>query len=141
MSKVLFLSVKPRFANAILDGSKTLELRRVCPQISKGSSVILYSSSPQMAIAGTCRIHGFEYGPRALFWECAKDRAGVTEAEYDRYFACFSSAEHRIGIALVDVQRLASPIPLSEMRRRWPWLRPPQSYRFVDASFVAELSQ
>ena len=129
----LFLSVKPTFAGRIFAGTKTIELRRVRPNVTSGDSALIYSSSPEMALLGSARIEEVLSGAPCDLWEHVKDDAGVSLDEYDDYFAGAATA---IGIRLGGVQRLVSPIALREIRVRWPWLRPPQSYRYVNAQIA-----
>jgi predicted transcriptional regulator len=126
----LFLSIKPTFASKILRGAKTIELRRVRPNVTPGDTVLIYSSSPEMALLGSAWVEEILGGAPRDLWSQVKDQAGVSRQEYDEYF---SGASMAIGIRLGSVQRLSRPIPLRELRERWPWLRPPQSYRYVDA--------
>lgn len=51
----LFVSVKPRFAEKILAGEKSVELRRVRPSVTPGTLVIFYASSPTREVVGTGR--------------------------------------------------------------------------------------
>jgi predicted transcriptional regulator len=126
----LFLSVRPTFANRILNGTKTIELRRVRPNVVLGHTVLIYSSSPEMALLGTARVEGILSGAPRELWGEVKGAAGVSRKEYDDYF---DGAVIAIGIRLGAVQKLSRPISLQELRKRWPWLRPPQSYRYVTA--------
>jgi predicted transcriptional regulator len=126
----LFLSVKPIFANKILRGAKTVELRRVRPSVGEGDTVLIYSTSPEMALLGSAQVAEIFSGTPCDIWGQVKEQAGVSRGEYDDYF---SGAATAIGIRLCAVRRLARPILLRELRKRWPWLRPPQSYRYVDA--------
>ena len=133
-SSTLFLSVKPVFANKILDGSKTIELRRIRPHVVPGQSVLIYSSSPEMSLLGRAFIEEILCNTPTKLWGQVKNHAGVTHDEYDAYFHGASMA---IGLRLGQPQRLRMPITLREIRARWPWLQPPQSYRFVQAGFEA----
>lgn len=118
------------FASKILAGTKTIELRRVRPNVTPGYHVLIYSSSPEMALLGSARVEEILSDAPSNLWGRVKDQAGICRKEYDDYFIGASTA---IGIRLGAVQRLVLPIPLRELRERWPWLRPPQSYRYVDA--------
>jgi predicted transcriptional regulator len=60
----------------------------------------------------------------------------VTQAEAEAYFA---NTIGGFGLRLRKPARLSNPVTLAEMRRRWPWLSPPQSYRFVNDAFLQEL--
>ena len=41
-NKYLFLAIKPEFANKILAKEKTIELRKVRPNIKEGDYIIIY---------------------------------------------------------------------------------------------------
>lgn len=127
--RMLFLSVKPVFANKILGGAKTIELRRVRPSVVPGDTVLIYSSSPEKALLGSAVVVEILSGSPEEIWEQVKEQAGVSRKEYDEYFG---GAVMAIGMRVCAAQRLAQPIPLEDLRARWPWLRPPQSYRYVD---------
>ena len=51
--RTLLLSLRPRFAQAILSGAKTVEVRRRPVNAPPQTPIILYASSPTMAIVGT----------------------------------------------------------------------------------------
>ena len=51
--RVLLLLIHSRFAERILAGSKTVELRRVRPGIEPGDRVLLYASSPVRGLTGS----------------------------------------------------------------------------------------
>ena len=54
--RTLLLCLRPRFAEAILSGAKTVELRRRPINTQPGTPILLYASSPTMAIVGTARL-------------------------------------------------------------------------------------
>ena len=54
--RTLLLSLRPRFAQAILSGAKTVELRRRPVNAPPQTPIILYASSRTMAIVGTARL-------------------------------------------------------------------------------------
>lgn len=132
MSKAaLLLSVRPRYVEQILAGTKTAELRRVRPAVDAGARVLLYASSPTMALLGSAIVQSVDVATVGAMWPRVRLSAGVSRAEYAEYFDGATSA---IAIWLEDIRAFAQPITLAELRRRWPWLRPPQSFRFVDAA-------
>ena len=47
--RTLLLSLRPRFADAILTGAKTIEVRRRPVNASAGTPISLYASSPLRA--------------------------------------------------------------------------------------------
>lgn len=133
---MLFVSLKPRFAEMILSGDKTVELRRVAPTIAPGALVILYASSPQMQVVGTGRIAGLEKASPTALWGRHGAECGLSRSEYRAYFAGVGQA---VAIVLEDVQRLPEPVSLAKLRERWAGFRPPQSWRYIDPAQAAAL--
>ena len=53
----VLLSVKPQYANLIVDGIKSVELRRKFPtDLRQGTRCLIYSSSPTQKVIGECKI-------------------------------------------------------------------------------------
>lgn len=124
----LMLSLKPRFAEAILDGSKTVELRRTRPLIRVPTDALIYSSSPAMAIVGRCRVDSIgSFSPTAL-WDAHGHCAGVTRREFRDYFL---GANRAYALMLSRSSRFDESIPLADVRRLWPGFVPPQSFRYL----------
>lgn len=133
----LLVSVKPRFARAILDGSKSVELRRVRPaSLRPGDPVLLYSSSPQRELVGTAVVESLDEGAPDTIWARVAPISGLGRGEYAEYFR---DAHVAVAIHLRDVRTLAAPVPLAEMRSRRPGLEPPQSFRYLKAAQVQAL--
>lgn len=128
--EALLLSVRPIYADRILSGTKSVELRRVRPGVSSGHRVLIYCSTPRMELLASAVVAHVDEGQPKELWERVKGRAGVSDVEYRAYF---QGARRAVGIWLADVTAFARPVPLKEMRSRWPWFRPPQSYCYVNA--------
>ena len=73
--RALFISVKPKYANAILEGTKTVELRRTRPNLPDGSLVILYSSTPTRAVVGWAHLTGVREGTPIEIWDRVRHRS------------------------------------------------------------------
>lgn len=129
----MFLSIRPRFVEAILDGTKTVELRRVRPLTGEGACAVLYASSPTRQAVGAARVARVDSGSIDDMWALAGAVAGVTRAEYDEYFGGASQASV---LWLEDVRRLPQAVPLEQLRSAG--IEPPQSYRYLSpAQFAA----
>lgn len=131
--EAVLLSLRPAFAARILDGTKSTELRRVHARVQPGQLALLYSSSPTMALVGTALVEKVDTGAPTSLWERVRHTAGVSRAEYLSYF---DGAQRAAGIWLTHAKALERPLPLSELRERWPWFRPPQSYCFLRATLA-----
>lgn len=135
----LLLSVRPRFAEAILSGQKTVEVRRRRVGAPDGSPVVLYASSPVMAVVGTARLERMETLGLEDAWEKHGHTMGITRSEFDNYLSGSAAA---CLLFLVDPSPLGSPLPLSDLRSGRKF-HPPQSYRYVaesDPTAIRELA-
>lgn len=124
----VLLSVRPRFADALLDGTKTVEVRRRPVRLHAGALCLLYSSSPTRALTGALTVAGVEHGTPDELWRRHGPRTALNRDEYDNYLHGRSTA-----CALVVTAPIVfhTPVPLAELRRRNHTFVPPQSYRFV----------
>lgn len=110
------MSIKPRYAAMILNGTKTVELRRKVPRLAIGSTVLVYASSPVRQIVGTFAIVGVFEDELDALWANVCDRCGIERAEFDVYFA----GANRGGGLVIGDPLWVDPVPIR--------VRPPQSW-------------
>jgi predicted transcriptional regulator len=133
-ARALLVSVKPVYADLLLAGRKTVELRRIRPHVDPGCEVLLYASSPTMEMVGTARVKAIEVATPDEIWQRHGPATGVDRTTFDAYFDGTDSA---VAITLTEVRRLRSAVPLAELRRRIAGFRPPQSFRYLEGSDAA----
>lgn len=126
----LLLSVRPRFAEAILSGQKTVEVRRRRVGAREGAQVVLYASSPVMAVVGTARVERVETIPLEQAWNTYSGSMGITRAEFDEYL---DGSQIACLLVLSEPSALDDPVSLGDLRRSQTF-QPPQSYRYVAPS-------
>lgn len=107
-------SIKPYFADAILDGSKTVELRKVAPK-KPIERVWIYATAPVMRIVG-------HFKPGCIRDATHEDckAAIVSELDADEYFA----------IEILEPVALEYIINPRDMELGYLWLSP-QSWRYA----------
>lgn len=128
-SNGIFLSIRPKYANKIFEGTKTVELRRVRPKhIKKGSLVLIYVSSPVKSLAGAFMIDEVIEQPIKELWKSVSSKAGVTHEEFNSYYDGVSKG---IGIFFSEVYPLNEPIELKKLREEMVGFHPPQGFRYV----------
>jgi predicted transcriptional regulator len=127
-SAALLLSVKPRFADEIFTGKKTVEIRRIRPRVRAGDLVFVYVSSPRCMLEGAFEVEALLEAEPSQLWKSVSRGAGLTRAEFDRYLA---NCKVAFGIVIRRQWKLDSPLNLAGMRRRR--VEPPQSYRYLTA--------
>lgn len=126
----ILLSVRPRFADDILDGKKSVELRRVRPRLSVGDTIIMYVTAPRKEIRALLVVEEVIEAPPRVLWTEVREAVAVTNDEFETYF---DGAEVAVGIRIQVEARLVQPITLHELRQVAPNFSPPQSYRYLDS--------
>ncbi|MCY4069445.1 MAG: hypothetical protein OXE79_10145 [Acidimicrobiaceae bacterium] len=136
--RMVVLSLKPRFAEAILAGVKTVELRRTVPRIEVPTRALLYATTPLRALLGTCVISRVQTAGLAALWSEYGSRADLSHQEFRQYFEGVAAGT---ALELAQPQALSQPIPLRDLRTRQDGFRPPQSYSYVGARIGNQLIQ
>jgi predicted transcriptional regulator len=125
--RALLLSLRPRFAAAILNGTKTVELRRTRLSAPSGTPLVLYASSPIMAVVGTATLADRHNASPAAIWRAHRDALGLTRAEFADYL---TGVDQATAITIENPQALLDPFTLAWLRRHAVF-QPPQSYRYI----------
>lgn len=133
--RLMMLSIHPQHVQRILDGVKTVELRRTRPAVEPGQPVAIYATSPRAAVVATCRIVQVEVGSPGALWAKVGAAAAIRRQEFDEYYEGVSSA---VALHLGAVKPLASAVSLSEMRLSGRF-QPPQTWHFLDHARLAQL--
>jgi len=122
------LSIKPEYSNKILDGSKTVELRRRFPASPPlGTIAYIYSTSPVQALVGQAEIGGVVRAPVSKLWKQFGRDAQIARADFDNYFAGVSEG---FALKLRSVAEFTRPLRLTELRDRFGF-EPPQSFVYA----------
>lgn len=128
---MLFLSIHPEHVQAIVEGRKTVELRKRKPNIDPGYMVVIYATTPKCEVVAVATVVALQVEePNAIWRNCGK-LAAVSEQEFRDYY---EGAEKAVGIHLSNIAVLKKPISLRELRQRWDGFQPPQQYRYLDTS-------
>ena len=112
----IILSIRPQYSEKILDGRKTVELRRrfpVSPQ--KGTIVYIYSTAPVRALVGSAEIKTVVKLPLSDIWQHYSDNASIMKSDFDDYFDGLAEG---VVIEFSNIKALSRTIALSELRER-----------------------
>jgi predicted transcriptional regulator len=126
MPSSVLLSVKPEFANAILDGVKRFEFRRVLFSTRKVSRIVLYASSPVQRVIGDFQVSDILSLPPDDLWQITWSGAGISQEYFESYFRGKNLA-HAIGVH--NARRFARPRRLAS---HYGIRLPPQSFCYLD---------
>ena len=129
--KKILMSIKTKYVNKILDGSKKWEFRKSIPKLEHSDTldVVIYSSQEDKAIVGEFRagriarcsleelmsITGYEDDPDAVSW-------------FTAYYATRSLCS---AIEVTSSIKYSSPISLLDIRGHLHDFRPPQSFMYI----------
>ena len=120
MRAVLF-SIRPQWSTLILDGAKTVELRRTRCGCAPGTQVVIYTSFPVKRVQGAAIVPAVHALQPQRLWSAVGPASCVPRAEFFEYLG---DVETAYGIELTKVRRVAD-LALS---------RPgPQSWRYLRA--------
>lgn len=136
MSDVV-ISIKPQFAELILSGRKTVELRKASARLETGSRALIYASSPTRALVGHAIIGRRHQLPLDALWRRFGVQAAIDEAEFRTYYA---GDVEGVAFELRSVRQHAEAVSLDELRRLGDGFRPPQSYMRLPA-FLRRLAE
>ena len=124
--RVALMSIRPPFAAAIMDGTKTVEFRK--RRLADGiRSVVVYVTAPVMEVVGEFDIHEQVVGTPADLWDRFESVAGI---DREGFFSYFDGNDSAVGIVIDRVRVYDAPCSLDAID---PGGRPPQSFKYLAA--------
>jgi predicted transcriptional regulator len=118
----IVISVHKQYADAILNGSKTVELRRRFPDVQLGTKVWLYATKPVGAIVGFAVLKIVERAAPSVIWKKHAARTGIDVTAYNDYFSGVNIA---VALTLSNARKIR-PISLDQLRDIRLNFHPPQ---------------
>lgn len=130
-TRVLLISIKPCYIEKILDGNKTIELRKTKPKLKPDDFILVYASSPKQSIIGWLKVKKIiDDTPRKL-WSQVKKQAGVTKKEFDSYYK-----NSKLAVAICFDLKYKTDLSLNTVRQKWENFNPPQSFHYLRSEEV-----
>lgn len=131
----ILMSIKPKYAQAIIRGEKTIELRRHIPPIGPQDIIVFYESSPIQRVTFYCRVLEILSMPPQELWDKYSCLFGITKEDYDVYFGNRPTA---YGIRLQEVHIFSSQMKISDISQE---LSAPQSFRYISPEELEKILQ
>ncbi len=128
----ILISIHPQYASKIIEGTKTIELRRKFPLLPEGGRLFIYSTSPVKAIIGIAEIKKVHCLKLKELSKKFKGLAHVSTQDFESYFF---NLEEGFAIELRNPIQFVTPISLDVLRNKFS-ITPPQSYRYLDEEFL-----
>src|SRR6266567_763223 len=101
MSTSAIISIKPVYANQILAGTKTIELRKSAMGLTENDVILVYSSAPEQRFSFWFRIGRVESLPVRKMWDLNEKQLGIGFEDYSLYF---SGLEFAVGFHIAQLQ-------------------------------------
>jgi len=133
----ILISIQPEYADQIMDGCKTVELRRrFAETVAQDARLFIYSSNPVGAIIGCAKIDKVVKLPTKQIWRKFHKQACIEKGEFEKYF---DGVEFGFVVYLGDVTPLTELLVREDILDRWG-IRPPQSYMYLPVDVAASIS-
>ena len=121
--KVL-LSIKPKFADRIFNGSKKYEFRKAIFKNPDIKTVVVYASSPVQRVIGEFEVESILCDTPESLWGMTKEYSGISE---EFFFDYFHQREQAFAIKVKKPKLYKKPLCLQATYNTVP----PQSFRYV----------
>lgn len=132
----LLMSLRPEYADGIMNGTKTVEVRRRFSTKWVGSHVLVYSSLPEGSFVGSFHIANVVHGAPDDIWQSFSAAIGCSRKE----FASYARGADRVWAIITENRRPFSyPIPSSQVQHLVKRdFNAPQSYAKVKGNSTLE---
>lgn len=121
----VLLSIKPKYANAILAREKLVEFRKLIFK-QEIERVYIYSSSPEQRIIGYFTIEDIVSDTPKKLWKMFNEVGSINETDFFEYFA---NKDIGYSIKIKDVSRFKKSKDPKEIFKNFV---APQSYMYCD---------
>ncbi len=133
----IVLSIKPQYSEKIMQGLKTVELRRRFPvSAPKGTVAYIYSTSPVRAMVGMAEIDRITKLPINDLWDQFSSTAFIEQSDFFRYF---EGVEFGYALHFKRPTSFSKPLPLDYLRSEYGF-EPPQSFLYAKHNFREALN-
>lgn len=127
--QTLLMSLRPEFAELMLQGRKTVELRRKFSKKYEGATIVFYVTRPVQQFMFIATITQVDHSQKKRLWNMYQQECGISQAAFNQYF---SGIDHAYAIHLSNVKLVPNQLVLEQAKKICPQLRPPQSFQRLD---------
>lgn len=121
----ILLSIKPEYAEKILNGTKRFEYRRALYRNKDVRAVVIYATKPVGMVVGEFEVGGLMSDDPESLWASTKKHSGITKQFFMSYFENRGMA---FAIKVANPIRYDKPRPLSDLVGSSP---APQSFMYL----------
>lgn len=126
----VLLSVKPMYAEKIIEGKKKYEFRRSIFKRNDIEKVYIYSTSPVSKIIASFEIDKILSDSPKKIWKICQKYAGISKTDF---FAYFKNSNVAYAIEIGKIDSYQDPIDPYHIVEDF---KPPQSFYYVPTNFI-----
>jgi type I restriction enzyme S subunit len=124
----VLLSVKPEYAEKILEGKKKYEFRRSIFKRNDIEKIFIYSSSPIRKIIASFEIEKIVNDSPESIWKLCQKYGGISKKDFFEYF---KNSNIAFAIEIENVEVFNKPIdPFNDFEN----FKPPQSFYYFNVN-------
>ena len=123
----VLLSIKPEYAEKILNGTKRFEYRKAIPRNESVSTVVIYATMPVGKVVGEFEIGSILCEKPEDLWQRTKGASGITREFFDSYF---DGRDQAMAITVKKPKRYTTSKSLQDVSGS---RTPPQSFQYLAA--------
>ncbi len=124
---IILLSIKPKYVEKILAGTKCYEYRRKVAKQAV-SKILVYSTKPIGKVVAEIKIEEKISAAPEELWKLTKKQAGISKKRYQEYFqGCKVANAYKLG----DINQYTIPKNLTDFGIK----KPPQSFIYINMEY------
>lgn len=132
VERVALMAIQPRFAQAILAGTKTIEFRKRTLAADIGT-VLIYETAPTQKIVGEFDLREYVIAAPVKLWRKFSEFGAIDAASFDAYFA---GRDEAVGLTISAVRVYDRGVTLNDLT---PSPAVPQSFLYLVSSQVEQI--
>lgn len=133
--RAILLSVKPKYADLILSGTKRVEFRRTWAA-AEVSLIAIYASSPVQRIVALVEVEDIVQASPTVLWNHCTNRGGALSRR--ELFDYFDGKKQGCAVLLGAVRTLGKPLDPKSLFKAFA---PPQSFRYLTPVELGKLEK
>lgn len=128
MSMKILLSIKPQYVEKIISGEKRYEFRKNEFKRRDIDTIVVYSSGNVKKLVGEIKFKRILSDTPYKIWQKTHAQSGMTEDSFMRYYM---NKDKAYAIVIDSFRPYKEPI---DIIAKYPGVKAPQSYRYIDES-------
>lgn len=130
----VLISIHPFYASKIIEGLKTVELRRRFPELNgTPARMVIYSTHPVQCIIGYTEIEAVKKLSVDDIWKNYSKQACIDREDFFKYF---QGTAHGFAVQLKNPKEFRTPVPIEFIKENYGMIAP-QSYRYLNEEHMS----